>query len=656
MDFENDVVKTLNIGDGPNGVAVNTATNFIYVANGGDGKYSVVDGTFGSPTFHEVITSPSLGPSSIALTAVDINPDTNEIYITGSTTIGKIFVIDGFTHAFAYDFIVPAFPVGVAVNPFDEYLFVASGHPTNSVVSKIDVDPIPPQDPTSYTNVGTFSRGLDINPDTNRVFVVTDSPGTLSVIDGETNNIIDTTPIGSYPTGVVVNPFSGLVYTVDRGSGTVTVVQDIASGPPPNPDTDGDGVTDDIDIGVGQFNDGKSPIPTTGRIVNYGDQEILISDEDDPNLGVIIESLDFTGPTPAEILVCSDKAKIFIDAAVDPHDDVTVTCGSVILEVFHGPVQAEFYGDDGSIGFATLDVGDEIIFDPITSTFTNNGVNPVIVTVNGIPTTINPDETVTIDDTAPIIILNGDNSKIVDLNGAYTELGAITDDGSPMVINSSVNPTIEGTYLVTYDATDSAGNTAIQVVRTVNVHPQFCEQNATTFASVIIGTSGDDTLSGTQGNDAILGLAGNDSIKGNDGNDCLIGGDGVDRLSGGAGDDDLYGDEGNDLLQGGADNDVIYGGIGNDIISGGLGNDILYGDEGIDHLTGREGDDTLNGGDDGDVLSGGDGNDILNGGNGNDSVLGRAGDDELSGGAGNDVCLGDTGVDTADLTCEIAVE
>ena len=267
-------------------------------------------------------------------------------------------------------------------------------------------------------------------------------------------------------------------------------------------------------------------------------------------------------------------------------------------------------------------------------------------------------QTITVHDstpvTPPIITLNGEHTQIVDLNGDYTELGATTDDGTPVTINGIVNPTIEGTYLITYDATNDAGYSAQQIVRTVFVYPQFCERNATSFDNIIFGTSGNDIISGTPGDDLIDGLQGHDSIKGNDGNDCLIGGDGVDRLSGGAGNDYLQGDGGADSLIGGSGDDYLTGGSGDDRLSGGADNDEIHGGDGDDQLTGRGGNDILYGDADNDTLSGGAGNDsILDGGIGNDFIFGREGDDSMIGGDGDDTCIGGTGTNSADSTCEI---
>jgi Ca2+-binding RTX toxin-like protein len=82
--------------------------------------------------------------------------------------------------------------------------------------------------------------------------------------------------------------------------------------------------------------------------------------------------------------------------------------------------------------------------------------------------------------------------------------------------------------------------------------------------AVLIGTSGNDTLTGTDDADTISGRAGNDVLIGNAGNDLLQGEDGNDDLRGGAGNDTLQGGNGNDLLRGEGGSDTLTTGTGLD--------------------------------------------------------------------------------------------
>jgi hypothetical protein len=79
------------------------------------------------------------------------------------------------------------------------------------------------------------------------------------------------------------------------------------------------------------------------------------------------------------------------------------------------------------------------------------------------------------DAVAPVITLNGAASVDVPAGTAYTDAGATADDNidgdisARVVVNNPINSTAVGTYTVTYNVQDSAGNAAVQVTRTVNV-------------------------------------------------------------------------------------------------------------------------------------------------------------------------------------------
>ena len=82
--------------------------------------------------------------------------------------------------------------------------------------------------------------------------------------------------------------------------------------------------------------------------------------------------------------------------------------------------------------------------------------------------------TAPIDETAPIIILNGINPTEVNYGDSYTDVGAtcLDETDAPFILtpsSSNVNTSIVDTYQVTFDCTDSAGNAATQVTRTVEV-------------------------------------------------------------------------------------------------------------------------------------------------------------------------------------------
>ncbi|HHT37918.1 MAG TPA: DUF5011 domain-containing protein, partial [Mollicutes bacterium] len=79
-----------------------------------------------------------------------------------------------------------------------------------------------------------------------------------------------------------------------------------------------------------------------------------------------------------------------------------------------------------------------------------------------------------LDNTKPVITLNGESNITINKGSTYSDAGATaTDDhsglASDVVVTGSVNPNVVGTYTITYNVSDKAGNAADPVTRTVNV-------------------------------------------------------------------------------------------------------------------------------------------------------------------------------------------
>ena len=112
----------------------------------------------------------------------------------------------------------------------------------------------------------------------------------------------------------------------------------------------------------------------------------------------------------------------------------------------------------------------------ITTPVLVDGSYPISVQATDalVNTTVNTSRTLIVDTTAPVITVDGDDPQVIEVGSEYIELGAtVTDalDASPVltISTTTVNTGVVGSYTVTYDAIDAAGNTAVQKTRTVNV-------------------------------------------------------------------------------------------------------------------------------------------------------------------------------------------
>jgi len=131
------------------------------------------------------------------------------------------------------------------------------------------------------------------------------------------------------------------------------------------------------------------------------------------------------------------------------------------------------------------------------------------------------------DTTAPVITLNGATPVNLELGSSYTELGATAIDdvdgdisANIVIGGDSVDTNTVGTYIVTYNVSDAAGNSAPQVTRTVNVNPDS--------TAPVINLNGASTVNiNVGGNYTELGATATDNVDGDISTKIVRGGENV---------------------------------------------------------------------------------------------------------------------------------
>jgi YVTN family beta-propeller protein len=257
------VIATIPVGSNPQSAAVNPVTNKIYVANNtcsdmppcpSAGTVSVIDGA----TNNTLSVNVGVAPVVVAANSV-----TNYTYVVNNcgndlncASGGTMTVINGATNNVVATVTVGSNPYGVAVN---------------SVTNKIYVSNICGTDLTCSTESGT-----------------------VTVIDGATNNVSATVPVGANPYVPVVNSVTNKIYVPNAcgtdptcaqpsSPGTVTVIDGATNG------------TQSVNVGV--FPD-AADIDTSANV-------IYVANEcgDDPNCAstATVTAIDGTSLNPADV-------------------------------------------------------------------------------------------------------------------------------------------------------------------------------------------------------------------------------------------------------------------------------------------------------------------------------------------------------------------
>jgi YVTN family beta-propeller protein len=201
---------------GLQGLAVNPVTNLIYASDADNSQYIVIDGKTNTiVTQVAVFTQPS---------GIAVNPKTNRIYVGGGGFPGLLIVYDGASNAelaritenssvqgVATNFVLNRAYAGVQQSQGPNVLAVVDGA-TNQQIAEV---------PT-----GQFCNGVDVNLANNKIYVANSNDATVTIIDGNTNQVLQTLPVPAvFATDVGVNSATGLTYVTDGSSDKVIVLQ-----------------------------------------------------------------------------------------------------------------------------------------------------------------------------------------------------------------------------------------------------------------------------------------------------------------------------------------------------------------------------------------------------------------------------------------------
>ncbi|GEM_PF-2143137 len=200
---------TLPAGSQPQSVAVNAAANKIYTANNGTGNVTVIDGETNGILVH---IGGFIKPAALA-----VNPLTHKVFLAcDDATATWVGVIDGTTQGVLTIPSGGTSPVDIAIDFYNKKFYVLHFDSNNvrEAIHGIDINLGAGAGPTSTT----------LDPTASRLYVAESGPDRLTIIDSTNDTILNRRPVGDFPVAVRANPVTHRVYVVNRDSDNVTVV------------------------------------------------------------------------------------------------------------------------------------------------------------------------------------------------------------------------------------------------------------------------------------------------------------------------------------------------------------------------------------------------------------------------------------------------
>jgi YVTN family beta-propeller protein len=219
-------IATVHVGTLPTGIAVNPATNRIYVANTNDGTVSVINGATNA-----VVATITVGSSPFG---VAVNPVTNGIYVSWYNFDGSLVVINGATNQVITDIPLQHNSLYLAVNTVTNRIYVAN-QSGNAVGNSNDDGSLSVVDGATNTvlanvTVGAFLEGVAVDEQTQRVYINNLITGLVSVFDAKKNVLarkitLPPLPGGEVrPLGLAFDPHAHQLYTAGLDSGVLYAI------------------------------------------------------------------------------------------------------------------------------------------------------------------------------------------------------------------------------------------------------------------------------------------------------------------------------------------------------------------------------------------------------------------------------------------------
>ncbi|CAM1365667.1 exported hypothetical protein [Tenacibaculum sediminilitoris] len=310
----------------------------------------------------------------------------------------------------------------------------ASGNTADQVTRTVNVVDTAPV----ITLVGANPQTIELGAGYLELGATTDDGSDVVINTSEFLDVIGTYTIYYNATDVSGNTAAQVTRTVNVVDTTAPVITLNGA----NPQT--------IELGAGYLELGATTDDGSDVVINASEFRDVVG-----TYTIYYDATDVSGNTAAQVTRIVNVV------------DITVP---VITLVGVNPQTIELGAGYSELGATTDDGSDVVIntseFVDAVGTYTiyYDATDAYGNTADQVTRTVN-----VVDTTAPVIILNGANPQTIELGAGYSELGATTDDGSDVVINTSEFVDAVGTYTIYYNATDAYGNTAAQVTRTVNV-------------------------------------------------------------------------------------------------------------------------------------------------------------------------------------------
>jgi len=207
IDGETNTAQALKVGSA-DGIAVDSIHNQLFLMSYEDPVIRVVDGASGA------ISKVPVGPH---LWGIAFDESSRTLYLAHTGT-ADIVALNGKTHE-VRTIATGSIPCAVAVNSITQMVYAVNyGDETVSAIDAAKSKVV------ATLPAGKHPQAVAIDPVHNRVYVANVHGNSVTAIDGATNRVIGTFEAGSNPYALAVDPGAGDIYAANYGESPLTAI------------------------------------------------------------------------------------------------------------------------------------------------------------------------------------------------------------------------------------------------------------------------------------------------------------------------------------------------------------------------------------------------------------------------------------------------
>ncbi|MEI6624526.1 MAG: YncE family protein, partial [Actinomycetes bacterium] len=273
----NTVVDTVNVGSGPTSIVVDQAGQFAYVTNADSDTLSKIDlstfsvtrtvGVNNNPTGIAIDPLAASSPSTRNFAYVATGDGT---WWSSTATMDKID-LSSMQVVDSKDIGNSVGPQYVAIDPAGSYAYVNASADWWGTYNDVTRVALPGMGSTSQVTVGSTPMGIAIDPAGSYAYVANSGATTASRINLSSftsGNVTTISGMGTTPNGMGVSPVGSFAYVTNKGAGTVTAIK-LSTSPPT-------AASPAITVGAGPFDDATTPDGEYTYVTNSTDGTVSV--------------------------------------------------------------------------------------------------------------------------------------------------------------------------------------------------------------------------------------------------------------------------------------------------------------------------------------------------------------------------------------------